>query len=137
MNNEIHKYVPYFPKKKYSMTVEQVAGHIAGIRHYRNKEHLSKRRYKSVRSGLDIFAKDTLLFPLGTKYSYSSYGYNLLSAVVEGASKDSFLNFIKKSIFDELKMNSISADKNESIIPNRTSFYELDSEKKNFLMLNI
>jgi len=130
VNSEIHKYVPYFPKKKYNLTIKQIAGHTAGIRHYKKNEFLSKRKYESVESGLKIFAKDTLLFPPGTKFSYSSYGYNLLSAAIEGASNEKFLRFIQNSVFDKLKMSSICADRNELIIPNRTSFYELDSEKK-------
>ena len=34
----VQKYVPYFPEKKYEITTRQVAGHQAGIRHYRGEE---------------------------------------------------------------------------------------------------
>ena len=80
-----------------------------------------------MQSSLSIFEKDTLLFVPGSQYSYSSYGYNLLSAVIEGASGEAFLPFIQREVFAALAMNSTCPDKNDSIIANRTSFYEVNS----------
>src|SRR5690606_40830265 len=60
-----------------------LAGHLAGIRHYRGDEFVSRTRYADVRSGLAVFQDDSLLVEPGTRYLYSSYGWNLLSAVVE------------------------------------------------------
>ena len=77
---------PDFPEKKYPITVRQVAGHTAGIRHYKGNEFLSDKYYATVREGLTIFENDPLLFEPDTDYSYSSYGWNLVSAIVEGAS---------------------------------------------------
>lgn len=127
LNEQVQKYVPYFPLKEYPITVKQIGGHIAGIRHYRDDEFLNTDHYTSVKSSLKIFENDTLLFEPGTDYSYSSYGFNLLSAVIEGASGKPFLPFIEKEVFAALDMNNTSPDKNDSIILNRTSFYELDS----------
>ncbi|TGV01640.1 serine hydrolase domain-containing protein [Flavivirga rizhaonensis] len=126
LDSTIQAYVSYFPKKKYPVTVKQIAGHIAGIRHYRNSEYTSAKKYSTVKSGLDIFKNDSLLFKPGTDYSYSSYGFNLLSAAIEGASGSSFLDFMKHEIFSKLNMNSTYADKNETIIRNRASFYQID-----------
>ena len=35
--------------------------------------------------GLNIFQNDSLIYEPETKYRYSSYGFNLVSAVIEGA----------------------------------------------------
>ena len=53
----VRKYVPYFPEKKYPFTVEQVASHMSGIRHYSGdpKEYYNKRRYTSVKQSLEVF----------------------------------------------------------------------------------
>ncbi len=123
----IQTYVPYFPVKKYPITVEQIGGHLAGIRHYKDNEFLMMKHFNSVKSGIAIFSKDSLLFEPGNKFSYSSYGFNLLSAAIEGASGEDFLPFIRREIFTALDMSSTCADKNDSIIFNRTSFYQLDS----------
>ena len=124
----VQDYVPDFPEKRWPVTVRQVAGHIAGIRHYRGNENLSGRRYSSVTEGLDIFESDPLLFEPGTQYSYSSYGWNLLSAVVEGASGRAFLSLMRDSVFEPLEMRHSLAGYTDSIISDRTSFYERNGE---------
>lgn len=120
----VQRYVPSFPQKRWPITVRQVAGHIAGIRHYRGQEFLDDRRYETVLSGLEIFQDDTLLFEPGTKYSYSTYGWNLLSAVVEGASGEQFLPYMREHVFRPLGMRQTVADHTDSIIPGRTGFYQ-------------
>lgn len=119
----IQTYVPDFPEKRWPITVRQVSGHIAGIRHYRGDEMFSDIPYPSVTSGLEIFKDDTLLFEPGTDYLYSSYGWNLVSAVVEGASGEDFLPFMQREVFDMLGMTATMADYATRDIPNRTSFY--------------
>ena len=43
-----------------------------------------------------------LLYPPGTKYSYSTYGFNLLAAVVEGASGQEYLAYMRAKVFEPL-----------------------------------
>ena len=81
----IQTYVPDFPEKRGPVTLRLLAGHLAGIRHYRGAEFLSSTNYETVAEGLAIFAADTLLFAPGSAYSYSSYGWNLISAAIENA----------------------------------------------------
>lgn len=121
----IQTYVPDFPEKRWPLTVKQVAGHIGGVRHYRDNEMMSDIFYPTVTSGLDIFKDDELLFEPGTDYSYSSYGWNLVSAVVEGASGEEFLPFMQREVFDMLGMTATKADYANRDIENRTSFYVL------------
>ncbi len=128
LSQTVQTYVPYFPEKQYPITVKQVSGHIAGIRHYRNEEFLMKDFFSTVESGISIFKDDSLLFKPGDKYSYSSYGYNLLSAVVEGVSGENFLDFMQKEVFNPLAMEYTVADLNDSIIVHRTSFYQTDDQ---------
>jgi len=133
----VQKYVPNFPRKEKDITARQLAGHLSGIRHYRrdpdeSKDEFFNRReyYKSVSEALKIFQDDPLDFTPGTKFGYSSFGYTLLSAVIEGASRQDFLTYMQEQVFIPLKMSSTSADDNRQIIPNRTRFYSLDGEKK-------
>lgn len=120
----VQSYVPSFPQKRWPVTTRQVAGHLAGIRHYNGPEFLSSRRFSTVREGLEIFEDDTLLFEPGTRYLYSSYGWNLISAVIEGASGDNFLSLMRAEVFEPLGMTHTVADHTDSIIPHRTRFYE-------------
>ena len=125
----VQKYVPDFPEKRYPITVRQVAGHLAGIRHYNGDEFMSSKHYETVSEGLDIFKHDSLLFKPGTKYSYSSYGFNLLSAVMEGDSGEEFLEYMKKHVFDPLKMTHTVPEYHDSIIYNRSGCYTTENGK--------
>lgn len=125
LDAEVQKYVPAFPRKRWPITVRQVAGHTAGIRHYiKAEENLSTARYPTVLAGLAIFQNDSLLFEPGTKYSYSSYGWNLISAVVEGASAEHFLSYMRRRVFEPLGLRSIIAEHTDSLIAHRSRFYE-------------
>ncbi len=122
----VHAYVSDFPEKRWPMTIRQIAGHTAGIRHYLGDEFLSSKRYPTVDSGLGIFSADTLLFEPGTAYSYSTYGFNLLSAAMEEASSTDFLTFMRDEVFEPLGLRHTVPGYADSIIANRTSFYEHD-----------
>jgi CubicO group peptidase (beta-lactamase class C family) len=124
----VQTYVPEFPEKRWPISSRQLAGHTAGVRHYRGLEMLSSRRYLNSESGLAIFDQDTLLFEPGTQYSYSTYAWNLLSVVVERASGREFLSFMRDEVFEPLGMRQTVADHTDSIIAYRTDYYEQGSD---------
>ena len=130
MNVPIQNYVPYFPEKKYPVTLKNLAGHVAGIRHYKGSEFLSNRHYETVREGLTIFQDDPLIFKPGQKYAYSSYGWNLISAAIEGASRKDFLSYMNKAVFTPLKMKNSVADNSKKNISNRVRFYQLNDDNE-------
>ncbi|GAB3890406.1 serine hydrolase domain-containing protein [Larkinella knui] len=126
----VQQYVPGFPPKKYPFTSRQLATHTAGIRHYGNNDPLScPKRYSSVQEGLSIFDQDSLLFKPGTAYNYSTYGYSLLSAVIEGASHTDYLSYMQTAVFAPLRMTDTGADYSDSIVANRVRFYEHQNKK--------
>jgi len=122
----VQRYVPAFPKKAWPVTTRHLAGHTAGIRHYQN-DHAGPLRgaphFESVAKGLTIFQNDPLLFEPGTKYAYSSYAWNLISAVIEGASGEEFLGYMKRTVFEPLGLRGTGADHGDAIVPYRTRFY--------------
>jgi len=123
----LQRYVPSFPDKGYPITTRQLTGHLAGIRHYKEQEFFSNRHYATVLDGLTIFQDDSLLFPPGTRFSYSSYAWNLVSAVLEGASGDNFVHYISAHVFRPLGLTHTAPDRVDSLLPGRTQFYHRDS----------
>ena len=119
----VQRYVPSFPVKKWPITTRQLAGHLAGIRHYQGGEFDSQKKYGSVLEGLSIFAADSLQSQPGTRFLYSSYGWNLISAVIEGVTGQPFLRFMQDSIFQPLGMDHTVGDYPDSIIPLRAHPY--------------
>jgi serine beta-lactamase-like protein LACTB, mitochondrial len=123
----VQRYVPDFPVKAWPITTRELAGHLAGIRHYDGGEFGIRDHYASVRAGLAIFEKDALLFEPGTRFSYSSYGWNLIAAVIEGASGERFLDFMQKHVFGPAGLAHTSADDPAPIVPQRGRFYTRDA----------
>ncbi|MGB7433909.1 MAG: serine hydrolase domain-containing protein [Candidatus Acidiferrum sp.] len=121
----VQKYVPSFPDKSAVITVRMLAGHLGGIRHYRDDEMEIQRHYDSVLEALKIFENDSLVAPPGTKFSYSSYGYNLLSAVIESASGEPFLAYMQQHVFTPVGLVHTTADQNTQIVEERSRFYDL------------
>lgn len=122
----VQRYVPAFPAKPWPITTRQLAGHIAGIRHYANDFDgplKGSPHFESIAKGLAIFANDPLLFEPRTEYAYSSYGWNLISAVIEGAAGEEFLAYMQRALFEPLGVRSLIADHVDRIVPHRTSFY--------------
>jgi CubicO group peptidase (beta-lactamase class C family) len=119
-----------FSGEKIPVTTRQLAGHLAGIRHYRDEDFLYyPKRYKTVTEGLALFRDDSLLFRPGTAYAYSTHGYTLLSAVIENRSGKDFLGYLRETVFDPLGMRSTGADYPDSIVPHRVRFYEHNGGK--------
>ena len=119
----IQRYVPSFPEKPHPITTRQLGGHLAGIRTYEGDENFIRDPYTSVVDALDIFRDDPLLHPPGTAFSYTSYGFNLISAVVEGASGQPFLDYMADAVFRPLGMRETVADWVTPIVPGRASYY--------------
>jgi len=119
----VQKYVPSFPQKQWPITTRQLLGHLAGIRHYRGDEINITRHYDKLVDGLDIFKNDPLLHEPGTRYSYTTYGYNLLGCVIEGASGMSYMDYVRENIFKPAEMNRMREDNLFEIIPNRAQGY--------------
>lgn len=128
LDQPVQRYVPSFPVKRWPITTRQVAGHIAGIRHYRGDEFALNRPFPTVADGLTIFADDTLLFEPGTRYSYSSYGYNLVSAVIEGASGTPFLEYMRTHVFQPAGLRHTVPDFVDSLVPFRARWYTGDQD---------
>jgi CubicO group peptidase (beta-lactamase class C family) len=106
----IGRFMPTLPPDKHAITPRQLAGHLAGVRHYGAGEFSSRTRYESVGAALGIFVQDTLLTPPGTRQFYSSYGYNLLAAVMEAASRSEYRNLIRNEVTGPLGMTGTKVE---------------------------
>jgi CubicO group peptidase (beta-lactamase class C family) len=126
LDAEVQTYVPYFPKKPWPVTVRQLLGHIGGVSHYMNPDReLHIKTHMNTREAIGIFEGFDLVAEPGTKYSYSSYGYNLLGAVIEGASGKSFGEYMRENVWGPLGMKDTRMDDPVEVIPNRVRGYQL------------
>ena len=126
LDAEVGEYVTRWPEQHRPITIRQLVGHLSGIRHYdpEGLEFFNSVRYTNLLDALEIFDRDALLFEPGTRYSYSTYGYNLLGAALQQAAGRPFVQLVREVVFEPLGMSSSVTDHTDSIIAHRTSFYE-------------
>lgn len=120
----VQSYCASFPEKRWTVTSRQLLSHLGGIRHYRGNEIDMTQQFSTLEDGLMIFKDDSLEHEPGSKYLYSTYGYNLLGCVIEWASGMSYVHYMKKFVFDPAKMDHINVDEVQAIIPNRAQGYQ-------------
>ncbi|MFK8114371.1 MAG: serine hydrolase [Rubripirellula sp.] len=124
LDEDVRTYVPDFGKKRWVVTSRQLLGHLGGVRHYKSSaEASSTNHYFSLRAALKTFADDRLIHEPGSKYRYSSFGYNLLGSVCEGAGDDSFPSLLQKRVLGPAGMEHTVVDDTYAVISNRASGY--------------
>ncbi len=126
LDDEIQTYVSAFPRKTWPVTLRQLMGHTAGVRHYRDDEWGDKPSTHCERAsdGLQTFVNEPLLFEPGTEYRYSTYGWVVVSAAVEAVAGEPFSRFMQSRVFEPLGMIDTTTDVVTELMPNRaTSYY--------------
>ena len=124
LDEEIQTYVPAFPRKQGPVTLRQLMGHTAGIRHYTGEEaDVPSSHCERASEGLSSFAAEPLLFEPDTASRYSTYGWVLVSAAVEAVAKEPFFAFMRAQIFAPLGMTDTMPDSATDTIQDRATFY--------------
>jgi serine beta-lactamase-like protein LACTB len=125
VDDEIQKYVPAFPQKEWPVTLRQLMGHVAGVRHYRDREYgdTPSAHCEQALEGLPAFANAPLLFEPETQSRYSTYGWVLVSAAVEAAAAEPFFTFMRRQIFETLGMSDTTSDFETEPSPDRATPY--------------
>lgn len=131
LDKPISNYVTGLPAALQPLTSIQLGSHRAGVRHYSRipqwwmgwHENYSVQEYPSVADGLAMFVEDDLRFKPGAGFQYSTFGYSLLSRVMEGASGKSFAALLDESVFRPSGMIDTTVDTSKPM-PSRVTFYE-------------
>ncbi|XP_077423724.1 serine beta-lactamase-like protein LACTB, mitochondrial isoform X2 [Vanacampus margaritifer] len=92
---------------------------------FEHEEYYLTENFESVTQALDLFKDDPLIFKPGTTFLYSTHAYTLLSAVIEQAAGQRFLD-VMNNLFRELGMLNTVPDQNEPIIYHRARYYRLN-----------
>lgn len=120
----ISSLVPEFPDSLAGVTARRLAGHLGGVRHYFPRDFVRPtQRFDDVIAPLEIFAHDALIAAPGSRYHYSSYGYNLLGAAVERASGEPFRSYLHRAVFAPFEMSSALFERSDSAITDLAHTY--------------
>lgn len=118
-------YLPELSGPAGGASLRQLAHHTGGIRHYAGREFFSTTAYPTTRSALAIFSADTLLFPPGSRYGYSSYGYTMLGAVIEAVTGLEFTEALAALVLEPLGLRQSVPDRAGTAPPGRAELYEV------------
>lgn len=130
LDRSIRDYLPSFPKKRHKITLRQLLSHQAGVRHYGFmfkpplfSETLLNKQFDTLADSLTIFKDDALLFEPDTDFQYSTFGYTLISAVIEAATGERFEDLAAEYVFQPLQMANTAPDDTLNPQQNRATDY--------------
>ena len=136
LSRDVRSYTPEFPDKKALISPRDLLCHQGGIVHYSNGEVIHTRRqydvphpFESVVLALDTFRESPLVNQPGEKFSYTTHGYILLSAVIERAGREKFASQVEKRITRPLGMTTLQPDYQWKNIPHRAVGYRKKNKK--------
>jgi len=125
LDDEIQTHVPAFPEQQWTVTLRQLMGHMAGVRHYDNEaDYMPSAHCERAADGLRGFVDDPLRFQPETRYGYSTFGWILVSAAVEAAANEPFFTFMRTRIFQPLGMRATTTDSVTEPVPELATFYD-------------
>ena len=122
----VSTYLPDLPAYVGQVTVRQILAHRSGVRHYRPGEwdSVSDINCAGPKEALPDFINDPLEFEPGSDYRYSTFGFVLLSAVLEAASGQPFDVFVRERIFEPAGMTATAIEGRPSDGFDVATFYD-------------
>lgn len=128
LNAPIKNYIQGIPEPLENITSQQLLSHRSGIRHYLSNQEwleLSQKHCSSPKDAFEAFVYDPLVSAVDAEEHYSSFGYVLLSGVLESATGKSFSTLMFDYVLNPSKASRIEFDNpGENITPNVSKYYE-------------
>ena len=108
LKDSIQKYIPEFPNKGNTITIEHLLTHTSGVPEYMDWEkfHDKWSLYYSPEDLINLIIDQPLDFQPGENFEYSNSGYLLLGQIIEQVTGNSFNNYLKSEIFDKIGMTN-------------------------------
>ncbi len=107
----VGKHLPDYPNQevKEKVTIHHLLTHTSGMGHYlanKAKFLATRNKLKSIADFVNYFKDEPLSFEPGTKYEYSGNGFELLGAIIEAISGESYYEYVKENIFNVAGMQN-------------------------------
>ena len=110
LDDDIHKYLPWFPDLKEKITIRNLLNHTSGIRDQWQLLAIAGTRLDDVITQeqiIKILSKQQALnFKPGTQFSYSNSGFTMLAEIIKKVSGMPLRKFTDSAIFKPLGMAS-------------------------------
>lgn len=124
VNDAILKYIPDFPNGN-NITIHHLLTHTSGIKDFTKMKSIMSiaRKDMTPKELVDFFKDEPVGFSPGEKFEYNNSGYVVLGYIIELVSKNTYKDFIEKSIFKKLGMNNSRYATDSEIVKKRAYGY--------------
>ncbi|HTE01569.1 MAG TPA: serine hydrolase domain-containing protein [Mucilaginibacter sp.] len=128
LDDDIRKYLTWFPDLKQKITIRNLLNHTSGIRDQWQLLAMAGTRLDDVITEEQIVKvlskQQALNFKPGDEWSYSNSGFTMLGEIVRSVTGKSLRQFTDSAIFKPLGMNNTHFhDDYTEIVPNRSYSY--------------
>lgn len=124
----ISQYIPYINAQYANLTTRQLAGHTSGMEHRPSGNRGKNKQHTEIKETVELM-DEPLLFTPDTDYKYSTHAYNLLAAVIEGASGKSYEDYMNTEVFEPLGMTNTIPENIDALTNNDAKLYYLKNDK--------
>ena len=129
LHDSLQKFIPDFPSKGFTITIENLLTHTSGIKDYMQidypNSYMERWDYRP-KQLIDSFKNFALEFEPGTKFSYSNSGYYLLGYIIEKITGMRYQSYVQDNLLTPLGLTRTYFDSAGIIIPNRVNGYQKD-----------
>ncbi len=122
LEDTIGKYLPYLPLEKANhITIHQLLSHTSGLPHYNGLQAIGVslndfgNKSHSPKALAELIGRTNLVNKPGAAYYYSSFGYDILGAILEEVSGKSFAELLNESIINPLGLKNTGFGTNEFV----------------------
>jgi len=93
------RYLPQLPPALRRITVAELLDHTSGLGDFFSDPGFDPTRMTSLASYLPLIEQERLLFPPGTRWSYSNSGFLLAGLVIEKASGERYAAYLRRHVW--------------------------------------
>ncbi|HTR30978.1 MAG TPA: serine hydrolase domain-containing protein [Puia sp.] len=133
LDDDIHKYLAWFPDLKEKITIRNLLNHTSGVRDQWQLLAIAGTRLDDVitqQQIVQVLSKQQgLNFKPGERYMYSNSGFTMLAEIVRSVTGQTLRQFTDSAIFRPLGMTRTHFhDDATEIVPNRSYSYDVDDK---------
>ena len=131
LQDSLQKFLPDFPSKGYTITIENLLTHTSGIPDYADADtthnlYIEREDFTPDRL-TSYFDYMPLEFAPGSRYRYSSSGYVLLGRIIEKVTGESYHDYMIKNVLAPAGLTHTLYANEHTIVPGRVSGYTRDN----------
>jgi len=130
IQDPVSRYLPDAPASWRAITIAELLGHTSGIPDFVQDPDFRvwSQSPHAWPEELARFRDKPLNFAPGTRFDYSSSNYELLGAIIEKVSGESYGQLLRERIFGPLGMTNTGLDTDALILPKRAQGYHLEKD---------